>query len=551
MNGNSFAEIIKDKSILYIPLISMRSYDGYGYDVTCDGNVNRFISNFIQASKKVDFKCTIVLPDAINKFFLNRFGVETGYKVSFLYINNYPENAGENRSYSGAIKIFDQIKNFFESNQLVIYESNSLGLLIETFKKAKLLDIETCYWCPVSCTKTFSPSFLEDYKVADQKLAYESNHMIVASPNQYEYFKDISSDLHLNSLLIDPSLDFFKYETDLDLIDLCDDIESNGFSIIYLPFRLTDSGYRIVEILESVKRLSVVHKICVAYTDPNDSHFIEKHYNKNTENLMWIRLSSSRNSYYTMLNEVRCIIPYLENMNEIMHASILEFKYYNSNVVYFKNDMFELVKKNEISRIFELDDKLEELINTPKSTLHVLEGFDRIGKDSILAFFKKSNEDENIEVYIQNPQGLPSYRNNPEEFKNWLKIYLKDQASDLCKLSLSGKEDVIMTRMFISDRVYGKLFNREPVAEMIRRTLSRYFEFRNVVLLWKDYDEYLKRCADCGSEIEYSKEEFDKIQLLYEDAALVEKYVHHNQSAIINGIEANHSLENVIKRITD
>lgn len=108
------------------------------------------------------------------------------------------------------------------------------------------------------------------------------------------------------------------------------------------------------------------------------------------------------------------------------------------------------------------------------------------------------------EVYIQHPQNLPNYRESPEKFVAWLLDYLKEQATDLINIS-KWANNVLMTRLFVSDYVYGHLFNRVQVAETVRRTLSRYFEFHNVVMLWKNFDEYVKRVDSIEEILEYDE----------------------------------------------
>ena len=55
-----------------------------------------------------------------------------------------------------------------------------------------------------------------------------------------------------------------------------------------------------------------------------------------------------------------------------------------------------------------------------KTLLFVVEGFDRVGKDSLLRELDNTC-DNNAYVYIQKPDpNMPSYREDKEGFKNWL-----------------------------------------------------------------------------------------------------------------------------------
>ena len=152
-----------------------------------------------------------------------------------------------------------------------------------------------------------------------------------------------------------------------------------------------------------------------------------------------------------------------------------------------------------------------------KKKLFILEGFDRIGKDTALLELKnKFKDNKKLLVYIQDPnRKVPDYRDN-EAFRSWLVNYLDNQSNELIKYSEKYNK-IIMCRFFISDYVYSTLFNRENTAELYRERLEEYFEIHNIILLWHSYKDYLKRCAKTKSNIEYTIEEFDKIQTLYEE----------------------------------
>ena len=130
-------------------------------------------------------------------------------------------------------------------------------------------------------------------------------------------------------------------------------------------------------------------------------------------------------------------------------------------------------------------------------------------------------------VYIQhNYEGddpQPDYRNK-ELFIPWLKRFQKAQDHDLTKVyyeMLREKKDKLyMTRKYISDYVYSHLFDREEITIKNIRSIQRYFDIVPVVLLWKSYDEYLKRCERVegnGLEfhVEYTNDEYEKIQKLF------------------------------------
>lgn len=559
-----FSSSIENKKVLYIPILSMRDYGSGIYDLSSDGNVNRFISNFLSVPKEIQYHCTIILPgeNQISKeglILLNDFKSMADGRISLIHWNEYPSGGAQVlRSIEGGLKILNFIKPEIVSEiyDLIIYEGNVLGSLIESLKKT-YKSFKTIYWCPVSATTEISPSFLESYKETDLFLSLHADSLWVASDNQYDYFKDYLEkrdfkkryNVSIVANLINPALKIFTFDTDYKIMVETDKIISDGYKIVYLPFRLTDAGYHLKTIVNDVKSLSKGFgiKIAVLYGDPNKSQVLDDE--KDTEFLTWIKIPTNRNTYYTMLSQVDCIVPYLEDTKNILHATINELLYYQTKTIFYKNE-YLVTNMPQIHSISEFQMALYKLLTKKKPKLIVLEGFDRIGKDSLLSEFKKSfralnNKDNSCYVYIQNPKDLPNYRNEKEKFVSWLKDYLKEQAKELIVDSLDY-QNILMTRLFVSDYVYGRLFNREPVAEIQRAYLSRYFEFETILLLWKDYDEYLKRVKSCNEEIEYSKEEFEKIQKFYLSGLSIEQGNHH-----IIYVQENQSKEEIYDLVNE
>lgn len=147
-----------------------------------------------------------------------------------------------------------------------------------------------------------------------------------------------------------------------------------------------------------------------------------------------------------------------------------------------------------------------------KPRLIILEGFDRIGKDTLL----KNIENTGIGFsYIQHtPKNMPNYRQNPVGFYDFLTEWLDNQVNEL--VELAKKYDMIyLSRFFASDYVYSQIFDRPNIADGFKSKLESVFDIENVIFLWKTYEDYNIRCMDSKSEIEYNKIEFDKIQQLY------------------------------------
>lgn len=161
-----------------------------------------------------------------------------------------------------------------------------------------------------------------------------------------------------------------------------------------------------------------------------------------------------------------------------------------------------------------------DVINSSKSlkekpNLYIIEGFDRIGKDYILNSIKTVPffDESNFEIFSQfnNP---PDYRDT-DSFESWLKPFLLKQADELISLSGSDNKNIIMSRLFSSEAVYSELFNRNNCVDGIFYKIKNHFNIKQIILLYDSYDQYLKRCNLLQTDIEYSKEEFEKINNLY------------------------------------
>lgn len=157
--------------------------------------------------------------------------------------------------------------------------------------------------------------------------------------------------------------------------------------------------------------------------------------------------------------------------------------------------------------------------------LIVIEGFDRCGKDSLLEDLEKNN----IFVFKNDLEGLPKYDKEQDDFLEWLDNYIKWQIKTLNNL-FKKHETIILTRFLVSDEVYSKLFNRKRTVVKYLEKLNGNVLIYNYCLLFESYDEYLKRLEMIGEPVQYSEEDFNKINDLYKEQINMRvgkiKYVH-------------------------
>lgn len=314
---NFFKHYINDRNILYIPIISCINRDTNEYNLAADGNVNRFITTFSLCDTYKSL--TIILPlkhiDGSEEF-INKFKND---KIHIIYSSNFGIHAGEQRNNDEIVNnIFLDILGI--DFDICIFESQKLGLRLMDYHKID--DKEFIFWNPVSKTKNKSRIFLEGYDTINNIIYDKVNYMIVASPDQVSYYSKISVNfdklIYLDKL-IDRDLKIFDYKIDELILNVLK--EFNNVKIYYLPFRLSDEGYKLDKVLEYLKNEK--ENYIVLYTDPNNSHIIDKF--DDDIRKYFIKVSSDRNTYYTILDYVDCTILYFEDLEFINHAAIHEF----------------------------------------------------------------------------------------------------------------------------------------------------------------------------------------------------------------------------------
>ena len=146
--------------------------------------------------------------------------------------------------------------------------------------------------------------------------------------------------------------------------------------------------------------------------------------------------------------------------------------------------------------------------------LIIIEGFDRCGKDTLMSDLSNFNND--FYIYDNDLTGLPKYDKEQGKFLDWLNAFIDKQINDLNEL-FKIYDIIVMCRLLISDEVYSTLFNREHTTIKYMDKLQNV-EIINYCLLFNNYDEYRKRLEKINDEnIQYSYDEFNKINQLYKD----------------------------------
>ena len=320
-------KLLEDKKVLYIPIYSCFDYNTKLLNFKADGNINRFLTTFsnVNSYKSLD----IFAPNKGNDvtWFYSAFYTVT-HDSKIINSEYIVESAKVQRNIGFAKNILNEVN--IEDYDIVIAEGQYVVLELLDFYKF----IEVVYWCPVCATENKTRDFLEPNKALDKYIFSRVENTIVASDEQVKYIQSLrkGSQLRFSNIifietLIDRNLSIFDYNVDKKIIDNLVPMEEDGWKIIYLPFRLTDKGYKFNEILD-ILTYSNNQKVIVLYSNPNgcniysltddevENEYIRKHF---------IKVSTDRNVYYTILDHLYCIIPYFEDTKFINHAAISEF----------------------------------------------------------------------------------------------------------------------------------------------------------------------------------------------------------------------------------
>ena len=318
---NGLNKLFKNKKICYIPIYSCFDYKTERLNFKADGNINRFLTVFnnVNKYKSIDIFCPIDgnnidwFESSIDKIFHNYNLIKTDLIRKSAKIERSQEFARE----------IKKIVNF-SVYDFIIVEGQHVYLELED----KGYYDKLVYWCPVCATLDKTRDFLEPFKELDKYLLSHSKYVILASKDQVKYIKTLNHHkVYQLETLIDPTLDIFSYNINQSIIDK---ISSYKCKIVYLPFRLTDKGYKTKEILDILySNFKDGNHIRIIYSNPNECDIYQ--FTNDSYMKLWLsnnseQVSKDRDTYYTIINHCEVIIPYLEDTDFINHAAIYEFK---------------------------------------------------------------------------------------------------------------------------------------------------------------------------------------------------------------------------------
>lgn len=332
MSGYSkLNSLIKNKKILYIPIYSCFDYKTNSLNFKADGNVNRFLTTFFFSG---DYKSLTILypPSGNNIDWFENSCKNMLHDVILEPCQFICKSAKIERSLEFANNVFNSLFNTLENYDLIIVESQHLFLKLYNNGYDNLI-----YWCPVCATNEKTRDFLEPFKELDRYIFSIAKHTIVASDDQVKYYKTICKDkepIQINRL-ISRFLSCFDYQIQDNMKELFRGYDN--CHKIFLPFRLTDKGYKMQEIFDYLyNEYRGTKSFKVFYTNPNNCDIYQFAKNDAYKKLFidnnFILVNKDRDTYYTIIDYCNVIIPYFEDTEFICHAAINEFDYGNCKV---------------------------------------------------------------------------------------------------------------------------------------------------------------------------------------------------------------------------
>lgn len=317
MEYKKFNNIINGRDIIYVPIISCINRQTGEYDLSCDGNVNRFITTFTYCNQFN--KLNIILPSKHVKGSENLINEWKENNINIHYCEYFGIHAGEQRNNDDVVKnMYLYIReNFDLTNKLFIFESQKLAKLFLSVSH------DVIFYNPVSKVTNKTRIFLEGYDEINEYLVSNCLYTIVCGPDQVEHYKEYKDKIIYLDKLIDRDIDVFSKYNKVE--DFDKKLNQLNRDVYYLPFRLTDEGYQFNKVVNFIKNNSKDNYF-ILYSDPNNSKILDTFDFDIEFKNKFIKVSTERDLYYTIIDSKKqVIIPYFEDLDFVNHAAIHEF----------------------------------------------------------------------------------------------------------------------------------------------------------------------------------------------------------------------------------
>ena len=343
--------LVCNQRVLCIPIYSCFDYKTRKLNFKADGNVNRVLTTFyyVNTYQSLD----IMAPSTGNNisWFIDSVHNISDNRANVIFNDEIHSSSKIQRDLGFAKRVVESID--FKKYDVIICDSQFLTLEILDKHKA---DVQVIYWCPVCAVDGKTRDFLEPHRSIDKYIFSRVDYTIISSKDQLDYINKLRDECQcemtktiLIEQLIDRQLDVFEYSTNEDLLIELD--KYSDWKIIFLPFRLTDMGYKFNSILTYLTNKFKDNDNChvvVLYTNPNNCNIDSLAKNEDELRFIherFIQVSKDRDTYYTIIDHYGVFIPYFEDTRFINHAAIYEFRDSCAQVVNNLEDFDKILTK--------------------------------------------------------------------------------------------------------------------------------------------------------------------------------------------------------------
>lgn len=335
-----FSDIAFGKKIIHVPIYSMFNRISHRLNALCDGNINRWLTAYAKSDAR---EATVAFPpfDLVDNYKEFKEVLSSILSIKLYWTPAIHDSAIVQRSKEFAQDVLTGLISQSEDKDLVIVEAEELAMLLSSVHGLnKKKNQKWAYWCPVCETNHKRRSFMkEESKKANEKIFNDPNfdYFIVASKDQVEYLNELGvSDekIIFNNRHIDRDLPMFSYVVNHEIIHLLYSATQGDSKFLYLPFRLTDEGYKIWEIVDfMIENPNVLVFSSNVNGAQNDElmKLIKKNIPELEDEVINSALSriqpvsSSRDVFYTIIDKFdNCVVPYFEDTDFIHHSTIEE-----------------------------------------------------------------------------------------------------------------------------------------------------------------------------------------------------------------------------------
>lgn len=314
-------------NVLWVPIVSMRSYETGKYSILKDGNFQLTMARVLAS----DFtRLYIAIPTDSADFKELQEKFKDQENVYFVEMK-YGANAVATRDMFWVANA-EFLKDLETNVDLVISDITGYpGKLpvVYNFNITKLPELDRPY---------IDKFFEQDLKSIEQSL-----FTTVLNPRQREYILEVRPDL-LDKVIVNSKC---AHESLLPKFDKTNKAEK----LVFWPFRISDKAYQWEQFLEAFEEQGLHDEGYLIFcTDPNDTLECDKSF------VMSRKLSKSE--YYQMLT-ARPIVVMLDDMDTVLHPGTIEFFHYRCPVITYTSKIYD--NENTISDLRWLRKAIEDL----------------------------------------------------------------------------------------------------------------------------------------------------------------------------------------------